>query len=564
MKLSLTKLEWVDYYVGKGFSVIPLKRDKKPAIPWKEYQERMPTREEFVLWFTDGSNYNIGIVTGKISNVVVVDFDSKQGLTFAKKHNFPLTPIVETARGHHFYFKYPKNQEIRNFQKRHDLAGVDLRAEGGYVVAPPSIHESGVTYEWANGFGLNDVLLADLPEIIFAKNQEDKTPLAELYGGVDEGERNNSLTRLVGSWARDNLTYNECLNQANIWNSQNNPPLDREEVEKTVKSIFAIHHKSIIEPLKQSIGFNPISLRELYQEPEEIHEYIVDDWIIKGGVSLIAGKPKVGKSTLARFLCFCIAKGEAFLDKSVQLGSVIYLALEEKKSELIKHFREMGATGEEEIYIHCSVAPTRATEEVKKLVYTRKPTLLIIDPLFRFCRVNDVNDYAQVTKAFEPINHIARDSGAHIAIVHHMGKGDRSEGDSILGSTAIFGAVDVAFLIKKTEKYRTIESHPRYGKPLEASILNFYPDTRTFSLEGSKAEFEINQLKSPILEYLSTMTEPTTEKDIQDNIEGRHQNKIRALRSLHNEGKIQRMGKGGKSDPYKYIANYSGSRVPSL
>ncbi len=236
-------LDLAKNYLAKGFSVIPLKiKDKRPAIDsWKEFQERRPSEEEIVQWFGNGTSNNIGIVTGKISGITVIDFDSPEAIQFAKDHRFPETPMVKTGKGYHGYFGYKEG--VRNFQKRDDLPGIDLRAEGGYVVAPPSIHPDGHAYSWIPGHGLDDVPLAPLPEIILTKNQKEKTPLRDAYKGVERGSRNDTLARLCGSWVSDGLTLEECMEQAVTWNQKNSPPLPEREIEQTIKSIFTIHHR---------------------------------------------------------------------------------------------------------------------------------------------------------------------------------------------------------------------------------------------------------------------------------------------------------------------------------
>ena len=119
---------------------------------------------------------------------------------------------------------------------------------------------------------------------------------------------------------------------------------------------------------------------------------------------MLVAKPKAGKSTLARNLALAIAQGKKFLDNATQQGTVIYLALEEKRSEVKKHFREMGATGEENIYIFAASAPVDALQQIRLEAEEKKPVLIIIDPLFRLTRVKDGNDYAQVTTAaLEPL-----------------------------------------------------------------------------------------------------------------------------------------------------------------
>ena len=156
-------LEWAKWYVAKGFSIIPIRpEDKKPAIEtWKIYQKHKPTEDNLKIWFGNGSQNNIGIVTGKASGIAVVDLDSNRAVEYAKTQNFPPTPLVKTGKGYHLYYSYKEG--VRNFQKRDDLPDIDLRGDGGCVVAPPSIHSSGKQYQWVEGKGLDDLPFAELP-----------------------------------------------------------------------------------------------------------------------------------------------------------------------------------------------------------------------------------------------------------------------------------------------------------------------------------------------------------------------------------------------------------------
>jgi len=146
-------------YLEKGLSVIPLKpRGKEPLIPWKQYQERLPTEEELERWFGNEKEANVGIVTGRVSrNLVVIDFDSevkfkkfverlksaRKGLQIAISNTW----IVKTGKGYHVYLRLP-NAELVPRTKVRLAEGIDLKAEGGYVVAPPSVHPSGKRYEF--------------------------------------------------------------------------------------------------------------------------------------------------------------------------------------------------------------------------------------------------------------------------------------------------------------------------------------------------------------------------------------------------------------------------------
>ncbi|HQD36998.1 MAG TPA: primase C-terminal domain-containing protein, partial [Thermodesulfovibrio thiophilus] len=188
-------------------------------------------------------------------------------------NKFPTTPTVKTGKGYHLYYKYKEG--VGNFQKREDLKDIDLRGDGGYVIAPPSIHpEKKIEYEW---IVKPTMPFMDIPELVLQKPQQ-KTKLTELYKGVTEGERNNVLTRLVGSWVSDGLSYNECLENALLWNSKNEPPLNEKEVETTVKSIFERHRKIDILPPTFEITEIPFGLEmfnpqlKLYFKLKNIHQ----------------------------------------------------------------------------------------------------------------------------------------------------------------------------------------------------------------------------------------------------------------------------------------------------
>ncbi|MFQ5965668.1 MAG: phage/plasmid primase, P4 family [Candidatus Scalinduaceae bacterium] len=237
--------EWIEKYREKGFSIIPLiPNGKIPAIKsWRQYQDRFATDKEIVKWFGNGSKFNVGVVTGKLSGIDVLDLDSEQAVQYAQEHNIIReTPSVKTGKGFHYWYKHKEG--VRNFQKKDSLPDIDLRGEGGYIVAPPSIHPSGQQYQWLQGKGLDDIPCAELPEIVLAKNSQDKKQLREIYKGVQEGNRNDSLARLVGSWVNNGLTFDECLENARLWNAKNHPPLREKEIIQVIKSIRTIHENT--------------------------------------------------------------------------------------------------------------------------------------------------------------------------------------------------------------------------------------------------------------------------------------------------------------------------------
>jgi predicted ATP-dependent serine protease len=98
-------------------------------------------------------------------------------------------------------------------------------------------------------------------------------------------------------------------------------------------------------------------------------------------ISLLAAKPKTGKSTLARQVAVRVARGKKFLGRTTNRGRVVYLALEEKRDEVRKHFADLGVMGNEKILVNCAAAPRNAVPELIQLVKDYKPALVIIESI---------------------------------------------------------------------------------------------------------------------------------------------------------------------------------------
>jgi hypothetical protein len=243
---------------------------------------------------------------------------------------------------------------------------------------------------------------------------------------------------------------------------------------------------------------------------------------------------------------------------------VFYLGLEEKRAEVKRHFAAMGAKPEDDVYFWVAPSPEHGLELLRAAVARVRPVLVIIDPLFRMIRVKDSNEYAQMTAAMDPILTLARSTGAHVLVTHHASKGDRSGGDSVLGSTAIFGSVDSTLILKRTERYRTLTTIQRYGEDLEEVTLVLDPETRAVNLGESRQDADQSEAEGAILDALRGAAAPMTEPEIGEAVEGRTSLKRKALRALYAAGKVTRTGRGGKGDPFLYAAENACSLVPGI
>lgn len=238
-----------DYY-DRGWNVIPL-TGKRPALTsWREFQSERASLNQVREWFAK-SSANVGIVTGRLSELVVVDCDRPEDAEYWRRR-FPMTPLaVQTGGGgSHFYYRYPAGDTIGN---RAGLLSrrIDLRAEGGYVVAPPSRHPSGSHYQWLSG---SDYRLLDVPffssEWIIEKQTDVSSQLS-----IRSVERPRSYIRSIRAISgqgghnqtfraacilRDSgLTPEEALCELMLWNeTQASPPWSARELLHKVQSAY--------------------------------------------------------------------------------------------------------------------------------------------------------------------------------------------------------------------------------------------------------------------------------------------------------------------------------------
>ncbi|MCK5623593.1 MAG: bifunctional DNA primase/polymerase [Alphaproteobacteria bacterium] len=242
-------------YLARGWAVVPIAAGgKHPLVRWQTFQERLPTGKELEDWFARWPDAGVGIVTGAVSNLVVLDVDPRHGggdsLRALEREHGPLPHTIEAITGgggRHVYFTFPGG-ELRN---RTAMApGIDLRAEGGLVVAPPSMHASGRRYAWEVSHHPDETELAAMPGWLLQLAQGEAPsrghPVAYWRGlvesGVAEGERNSTIASLTGHLLWHGVDKRVALELLLAWNRLRcRPPLEDEEVAATVDSIARTH-----------------------------------------------------------------------------------------------------------------------------------------------------------------------------------------------------------------------------------------------------------------------------------------------------------------------------------
>jgi len=243
---------------GRGWSVVAVRpRAKAPLVPWLELQERRAHADEIRGWFERWPDANVGVVTGAISNLVVIDVDPAHGgrdsLAQLEEELGRLPPTVEAITGgggNHFYFAHPGGA-VPN--RAGVLPGIDVRGDGGTIVMPPSVHPSGRRYRWMTERSPENLVPARMPGALVRRIRHRSPPAghtlprwrALLREGAGEGARNDTIASLTGHLLWHGVDPYVALQLLLSWNRDRcRPPLPEKEVASTVASIARLHERA--------------------------------------------------------------------------------------------------------------------------------------------------------------------------------------------------------------------------------------------------------------------------------------------------------------------------------
>lgn len=292
----------------------------------------------------------------------------------------------------------------------------------------------------------------------------------------------------------------------------------------------------------------PLPIDEILKLADTPIPWLVENLLIQGGCSLLAAKPKVGKTTFSRCLALAVARGEPFLGQKTVKGKVLLMTLEDKLSEVGRHFRLLGADEKDHIFV-LTESP-RSIPQLRTLISDNKFELVVIDTMILGVRgLADLNDYLLVSQAIAPYVQLARETESHIMFCHHLSKRERGGGDQILGSTALFGAVDIVLLLDRQKQRRVFSTIARYGSDWPNSDLEI---EESGALTLRNVVSTESPIRDQILDCISKSDSPMTEKQIESLVYGRTSEKRKELRLLLSSGLIFRHGTGSKNRPFQY------------
>lgn len=505
-------------YLKRGWSVIPVRaRDKRPIVRWKVYEHRLPTTAEIRDWWSRYPHANVGIITGRVSGLVVVDIDAKDVPDVSEERaNWPDTPMVVRTGGGglHLFYRYPDVAEIiGNSPIKH---GVHIRAEGGMVVAPPSLHESGRRYKWkrSRNSPLPDYEPPESrPAPPETKGGQDGWLSATLRG-VSHGDRNAAAARLAGYYFSKRMPQDVVTQTMLAWNMKNDPPLSNNEIRTTVNSVFRTaysrdNNKSNgngagnTAELEQS-GFRLMGLNSYMTEfGDKPINWIIQDWLPEQTIGMVVAPPGSYKTWFISDLAISIASGTPFLGSipvGVQ-GPVIMIQQEdwhgqmaERAANIIHSRFDLIDRSQDKdpekftvriapdfpLYFHpdrrLKFSDEQVVAEMEEQIAAIKPVLVIIDPLYS---AGELDDYMAKTVSYMFALKKMRDKyGCSFLIAHHTGKGKGTETgrEGAWGSQFLNAFLETGWQVRRksdrTEQV-LIRRHFKVAKNMEESLITF-------------------------------------------------------------------------------------------
>lgn len=499
-------------YLAMGLSVIPALKNKRPAVDWTVYQTRHATEEELHEWFVNRQFPSLGFVTGKISGITVVDVDVKRG-----GNTDGLTPsvMVKTGGGGwHFYYKYTPLLKTGV-----DIVpGVDIRNDGGFIVAPPSIHPSGIAYEWVEYFDRD--IIVNLPAFLLEKGKVQSTERKDwgvLSTGAMEGSRNTTATKVIGRIlaALPIELWRDAFETVRSWNKKSLPPLSEEELMTTFNSVSQKEFDARKSGKKNILGLyeNPEEVVEedseilLFEEAAKLHveaesteRYptgfkVFDDAMLggfhPGDLNVITAPTGMGKTSFAQTITLNLAHKKI---------PTLWFSYEVLVSELWRKFKNMGMPREFLSYIPLKHVTGKVSWLQKKIVEAKNKfgtKVIFIDhlgfllPSTGYDKQMSQNYSAYLTTICRDLKTTALNEKVTIVLLVHMRK---TEGtgtiNDIRDSSGISQEADMVFTLNRVPLYTPAETKKKsFSTPPPMLIPSYgevYTDQTKLALEKNR------------------------------------------------------------------------------
>ena len=490
----MTVNEQAAEYVDSGWSILPVRPDeKRPYMTnWLQYTKTRAPKAMVEAWFNNLTGAGVGAVTGRISNMVVLDVERTCPYPIEDLlKKYPTQMIARSGGGgYHLFYQYPVNQS-RVSNRVRIFEGADLRADGGFIVLPPTMHPSGNRYEW-----LKRGPLGTFPTALLDLQSQSKVMgdgwITEALRGVSEGGRNDTCARLAGYFFKKGMNADIVEALLLDWNERNEPPLPVNEVRTTIKSIERSHATG-------DMQFTQVQYEDdrpaQEQKPEssfgvmKLSDYVkgyggdgvswlVDEWLPDKSITFLVSPPESYKTWLLLDLAVSVSAGVPFLgryqvnspgptliiqqeDSHSGLTDRLALIVEQKLNALPKLGDSewtVPAMPDIPIYVHpdrqLRFSDKKVLEEMERQIEAIRPKVILIDPLYSTTDSTD-NYMADLANRMMILKTWRDKYGCSFLIAHHSKKNldpDSTAREDSWGSQFLNAFLEAGWQIRRNQR----------------------------------------------------------------------------------------------------------------
>jgi hypothetical protein len=336
-------------YLERGWPVFPVCRPiregrcvqhgecgnagKRPLVRWEAYQTRLPTVNEVTAWWTRDRTANIGMATGALSGIVVLDCDGPEARKAALDQGVPSTPSVFTGKpgGVHYHLAHP-GFAVQNFARK--AGGLDFRGDGGYVLLPSSHHARGADYRWVDG--TEGLALAVPPDWLLdlihsptavtnGSTEHSPLDLDLVLAGIPAGQRDDTLWRYACRLRSENvpLAFAELFVRQAARACQ--PPFDEDSAADKVQRAYREYLPTLTlevgAPLAPAPAPTPYLVKQIGESRSvaaAVPPALLQGLLWSGKVHWLYSAPGAGKTMLMLAAAMHVAAGQPFGERRVE------------------------------------------------------------------------------------------------------------------------------------------------------------------------------------------------------------------------------------------------------
>jgi hypothetical protein len=598
-------------YARLGFKVFPLYSLVKPDGYWicscgqGEYckspgkhprthrglLEASANKKQIAEWWRMWPGANIGLCTG--DGLVVIDVDEQSKAEYLR--NYANTLASETGNGYHVFYR--TDRAIKNSVRK---VGdhTDIRGEGGYIVAPPSLHYSGKQYQF-----LNDLEIAELPDGLIpeeppqaqtqAPSQIEEIIISENPNLEEssEGNRHEFLVREAGRMRRfgygEEIIY-AALSQLNSLYCK--PPKSDKDIRKIARTIqryspsetiLGVSDTQTVPNGQKSNGGQGKRQNKAFDKPwlMTLGEYMLyifeqGDQIIHelypGELSQMIALPNRGKSTLANNLAMALACGRPFppFTTSNQPQKVCIIDFENRRQRAQNDWWTMrkvlngweASQVDENLHVGVDLElddqPLKITQPkhadaIEKYLYENQIKFCVFDTLAAAARLTDENSNSEMqARLIDPLNRIASRCGAAIMLLHHTSKTSGDQDTRMMkarGASSLPGAVRLGIDLEAIPNCpNLVEVHCSKvkGQAFDPVLMELDRVTRWYSIT-QQTPAQVKSLADEILEFITDNGGKLPFVEIEGNFPGATKRTLQdKLKELVDAGKLSRPARG--------------------